>query len=66
MLEKNRVLHEAGQPPQDVYFLTEGLAMLSISGAKAKQLEMSIVGNEGIMGKGPSLKTGCHARTGGA
>jgi CRP-like cAMP-binding protein len=50
-LEKNQVLHEAGQPPQDVYFLTEGVAILSISGCAGKQLEMSIVGNEGIMGE---------------
>jgi CRP-like cAMP-binding protein len=50
-LEKGQVLHQEGEPPQSVYFLTEGLAILSISGAEGNSLEMSAVGNESILGE---------------
>jgi CRP-like cAMP-binding protein len=50
-LEQGQVLNEVEQPPQDVYFLTEGIAIVVIFGAGGKQLEMSVIGNESIVGE---------------
>ncbi|HEY9298935.1 MAG TPA: Crp/Fnr family transcriptional regulator [Phormidium sp.] len=50
-LHQGQVLHEAGSPPQSVYFLTEGIASLTLSSDDGKEMELSIVGDEGILGE---------------
>ena len=50
-LRQGQVLHEAGSPPQSVYFLTEGIASLTLSSSEGKEMELSIVGDEGILGE---------------
>lgn len=50
-LRQGQVLHEAGSPPQSVYFLTEGIASLTLGSVEGKEIELSIVGDEGILGE---------------
>lgn len=50
-LHQGQVLHEAGSPPQKVYFLTDGIASLTLSSEEGKEMELSIVGDEGILGE---------------
>jgi CRP-like cAMP-binding protein len=50
-LHQGQVLHEAGSPPQSVYFLTSGIASLTLSSEEGKEMELSIVGDEGILGE---------------
>ena len=50
-LRQGQVLHEAGSPPQSVYFLTAGIASLTLSSEEGKEMELSIVGDEGILGE---------------
>lgn len=50
-LRQGQVLHEAGSPPQSVYFLTEGIASLTLGSDEGKEMELSIVGDEGILGE---------------
>lgn len=50
-LNQGQVLHEAGSPPQSVYFLSDGIASLTLSSDEGKEMELSIVGDEGILGE---------------
>ena len=50
-LHQGQVLHEAGSPPQSVYFLTSGIASLTLSSEEGKEMELSIVGDESILGE---------------
>ena len=50
-LHQRQVLHEAGSPPGSVYFLTSGIASLTLSSEEGKEMELSIVGDEGILGE---------------
>lgn len=50
-LRQGQVLHEAGLPPQSVYFLTEGIASLTLGSKEGKEMELSIIGDEGILGE---------------
>ena len=50
-LHQGQVLHEAGSPPQSVYFLTDGIASLTLGSDEGKEMELSIVGDEGILGE---------------
>ncbi len=50
-LRQGQVLHEAGSPPGSVYFLTEGIASLTLGSEEGKEMELSIVGDEGILGE---------------
>lgn len=57
-LARGEVLHEADTPAQYVYFLDEGVASLSVSSEGGKELMLSIVGDEGIVGERAIYKEG--------
>lgn len=57
-IARNYVLHEQDQPPGAVYFLTTGVAELSVSNEEGKELALSIVGNEGMVGERAVLEGG--------
>jgi CRP-like cAMP-binding protein len=70
-LAEGEVLHEAGEPPLQVYFLTRGVAALTVSTEGGKSLDMSLVGIEGIVGEraifeGGMINTRCEMLTDGA
>jgi CRP-like cAMP-binding protein len=50
-LHQGQVLHEVGSPPQSVYFLSDGIASLILGSDEGKEMELSIVGDEGILGE---------------
>ena len=50
-LSKGQILHESGAPAQDVYFLDEGVASLSVSSEDGKEVGLSIVGDESVVGE---------------
>jgi CRP-like cAMP-binding protein len=50
-LKRGEVLHASDAPPQYVYFLDRGVASLSVSTEEGKELMLSIVGDEGIIGE---------------
>ncbi len=50
-LHQGQVLHEAGSPPQSIYFLSDGIASLTLGSEEGKEMELSIVGDEGILGE---------------
>jgi CRP-like cAMP-binding protein len=50
-LNKGEVLHAADEPADDVYFLEAGVASLSVSTEEGKKLQLSIVGNESVVGE---------------
>ncbi len=50
-LHQGQVLHEVGSPPQSVYFLSDGIASLTLGSEEGKEMELSIVGDEGILGE---------------
>jgi CRP-like cAMP-binding protein len=57
-LNRGEVLHEADTPAQYVYFLDEGVASLSVSTGGGKELMLSIVGDEGIIGERAIFREG--------
>ena len=57
-LNKGQVLHASETPAKDVYFLEEGVASLSVSSEKGKKLQLSIVGNESVVGERAIFKEG--------
>lgn len=57
-LGQGEVLHEADTPAQYVYFLDEGVASLSVSTEEGKELMLSIVGDEGVVGERAIYKEG--------
>jgi CRP-like cAMP-binding protein len=59
-LSQGETLHEEGEIPQRVYFLTRGIATLSISTAKGREMGLSLVGREGIVGERAIFEGGLH------
>jgi CRP-like cAMP-binding protein len=57
-LRGGQILHESGAPAQDVYFLDEGVASLSVSGEDGRGVGLSIVGNESVVGERAIYKEG--------
>lgn len=57
-LARGRILYEAGDPIQHVYFVTHGvISLLSITG-DAQTIEVGMVGNEGMVGAPLILRCG--------
>lgn len=50
-LRQGQTLHEEGEAPQYVYFLIEGIVSLTVSTDEGKELGLSVVGSEGIVGE---------------
>jgi CRP-like cAMP-binding protein len=70
-LKRGEVLHEPNTPAQYVYFLDDGVASLSVSSEDGKELMLSIVGDEGLIGERAIFKEGvfiirCEMLTNGA
>ena len=57
-LTKGEVLHASDEPAKGVYFLDEGVASLSVSTEQGKELQLSIVGNESVVGERAIFKDG--------
>ena len=55
---KGEVLHASDEPAKNVYFLEEGVASLSVSTKEGKKLQLSIVGNESVVGERAIFKEG--------
>jgi len=70
-LSKGEVLHASERPPDNVYFLDEGVAGLSVRSEKGKALQLSFVGSESVVGERAIFKkgvfvTGCAMLTDGS
>lgn len=50
-LSREQVLHEVGEPVQRVFFLTEGIVSLTLTCQQGIDFELSIIGNEGLVGE---------------
>jgi len=57
-VSKGEVLHASDEPADSVYFLEEGVASLSVSTDEGKKLQLSIVGNESVVGERAIFKEG--------
>jgi len=57
-VKKGDVLHQSDEPAQDVYFLEEGVAALTVSTDVGQKLQLSIVGNESVVGERAIFKDG--------
>ena len=57
-VSKGEVLHASDEPADCVYFLEEGVASLSVSTDNGKKLQLSIVGNESVVGERAIFKEG--------
>ena len=57
-LSKGAVLHASDEPAEYVYFLEQGVASLSVSTDEGKKLQLSIVGNESVVGERAIFKDG--------
>lgn len=57
-IPKGDVLHASDEPAEYVYFLEEGVASLSVSTDEGKKLQLSIVGNESVVGERAIFKHG--------
>jgi len=57
-ISKGEVLHKSDEPPQDVYFLEDGVASLTVSTDIGEKLQLSIVGNESVVGERAIFKDG--------
>ena len=57
-VSKGEVLHASDKPAEYVYFLDEGVASLSVSTDKGEKLQLSIVGNESVVGERAIFKDG--------
>jgi CRP-like cAMP-binding protein len=57
-VSKGEVLHASEEPAEYVYFLEEGVASLSVSTDEGKKLQLSIVGNESVVGERAIFKEG--------
>ena len=55
---KGEVLHASDEPAEFVYFLEKGVASLSVSTEEGKKLQLSIVGNESVVGERAIFKDG--------
>ncbi|PQV64806.1 Crp/Fnr family transcriptional regulator [Abditibacterium utsteinense] len=50
-VSEGQVLHELGEIPHPIYFLTRGVVAVSISTETGKSLSLSLIGREGIVGE---------------
>jgi CRP-like cAMP-binding protein len=50
VLEKGTILYEVGERIDDVYFLEEGMISYLSGTAEGETLEVSVIGNEGVVG----------------
>ncbi|MFN2512295.1 MAG: Crp/Fnr family transcriptional regulator [Pyrinomonadaceae bacterium] len=57
-VSKGEVLHASDEPAEAVYFLEQGVASLSVSTDEGKKLQLSIVGNESVVGERAIFKHG--------
>jgi CRP-like cAMP-binding protein len=57
-VSKGEVLHASDEPADSVYFLEQGVASLSVSTDEGKKLQLSIVGNESVVGERAIFKNG--------
>jgi CRP-like cAMP-binding protein len=57
-LREGQILHESGAPARDVYFLDEGVASLSVISEDGKEVGLSIVGDESVVGERAIFKDG--------
>jgi CRP-like cAMP-binding protein len=57
-LRKGEVLHASDEPAEYVYFLEQGVASLSVSTDAGKKMQLSIVGNESVVGERAIFKNG--------
>jgi CRP-like cAMP-binding protein len=57
-ISKGEVLHASDEPAENVYFLEEGVASLSVSTEKGEKMQLSIVGNESVVGERAIFKHG--------
>ena len=57
-LRRGQVLHESGDPAREVYFLDEGVAAISVSSEEGREVGLSIVGDESLVGERAMYKEG--------
>ena len=57
-LHKGQVLQESGDPAREVYFLDEGVAAISVSSEEGREVGLSIVGDESLVGERAMYKEG--------
>ncbi len=57
-LDKGEVLHASDEPAEYVYFLETGVASLSVSTEEGATMQLSIVGNESVVGERAIFKDG--------
>lgn len=57
-VSKGEVLQASDESAENVYFLEEGVASLSVSTDEGKKLQLSIVGNESVVGESAIFKHG--------
>jgi CRP-like cAMP-binding protein len=57
-VKKAEVLHASDEPANKVYFLEEGVASLSVSTSKGENMQLSIVGNESVVGERAIFRDG--------
>ena len=57
-IKKGEVLHASDEPAEFVYFLERGVASLSVSTDEGKKMQLSIVGNESVVGERAIFKDG--------
>jgi len=50
-VRKGEVLHASDGPAENVYFLEKGVASLSVSTDKGEEMQLSIVGDESVVGE---------------
>jgi CRP-like cAMP-binding protein len=50
-VKQGQILHESSAPANSVYFFEKGVASLSVSNSNGVNLELSIVGNETVVGE---------------
>jgi CRP-like cAMP-binding protein len=55
---RGEVLHASDEPAEFVYFLEKGVASLSVSTEEGKKMQLSIVGNESVVGERAIFKDG--------
>ena len=60
-LVMRQVLHAVGTPIHDVYFMEEGLTSLTANAGEGAEVEVGLVGREGLVGTGVLLMPGATA-----
>ncbi|HYO77481.1 MAG TPA: Crp/Fnr family transcriptional regulator, partial [Thermoanaerobaculia bacterium] len=57
-IRKGEVLHQQDEAPRGVYFITAGVAELAVSNEEGKEITLSIVGSEGMIGERAIMEGG--------